>query len=862
MTFLRVVVILLWVYTVMRTSALESEIVKLKQRTKALKLLLDAARGEVKIVSDSMLPEKQQLISPKKNTKIIDSIASQERKFVKKSIDSSETNLNRPLDVKLWQPKVKYFNQPRVSKSPTYQPNLSRLTDNRQMKLWAFIFLLGLIWWVSYAFINNRIWPAGRIALGVGIGVWCMILGSYRMKKSHDQWSVFIGLWMVCTIISLYLGKSIYWFFSSTQLLVLSLIPVLVTSFLAVYYDSKRLALVSLIVGLIAPLFAHTDHHWMWLIGYLFVLCIWVVIQIAHRRKWRELNTISLVWYLIYTIIILFGSTWTVEWSAIAFLFPTLLFLLFFIVHVLDLVVQEKEVQISSLILPVLNAALYLWRIPQVTANEHVSIVLFFVACLFGVIVYLLSTHTDWTQTYKRPLMAYLPLAVLFLGIATAYEFSWPVLVLAYLIEITALIVSVARVAKKPLVSMYMGILYTIPLFLGVDSFLSSVRSSWILHWDMIVVVLFVVVSIWLVVIYDLHRDKESEVLGFYDTLHTLYFLASIVGWTILIALMSKSLPAEWIDTVSYLGQLILIWGVSIYGLYNGKRLWSQILMMWMLVVWLIWILPLTSENGWIPFGALLSWAIIYLGVWRFHSTHSVPQEEIHDSIFAGPVVPVLMSVLVAMVSLHMMILPLAVWYELELQSVLMILFVWGTTAVLVQQSYRDGLKIPMGVISGVVWIYTLSVISGWSWMTGIGSTGFLAITLQGLFFLGLARFMSRNGIQDESQQILAAIQYGVATLIGLWLVWNALELTLANDQLANTIALVLYSIWWIVWYVQWTNKSMPWLKRCSGLLVLLVVADLLLVQVRVMTLGWRIVTFLAVGVVLLMSAYFHKKEE
>jgi hypothetical protein len=137
-----------------------------------------------------------------------------------------------------------------------------------------------------------------------------------------------------------------------------------------------------------------------------------------------------------------------------------------------------------------------------------------------------------------------------------------------------------------------------------------------------------------------------------------------------------------------------------------------------------------------------------------------------------------------------------------------------------------------------------------------------LVVALQGLFFLGLARFMSTTGTPDESQRTLAATQYGVATLIGLWLVWNALELTLANDQLANTIALVLYSIWWIIWYVQWTNRSMPWLKRCSGLLVLLVVADLLLIQVRVMTLGWRIVTFLAVGIVLLMSAYFHKKEE
>lgn len=861
MIFLRVVVILLWVYVLMKTSELENEIAKLKQRTNALKLLLDAARGEVKVVSGSLLSDIQQSTPLSQDSEIIEPVTAQEWTFVKKPLSTKKIDLGLSLDVKLWQPKVKYFDQPRVSKATTYQPNFSWITDNRQMKLWAFIFLLGLIWWVSYAFINNRIWPVGRILLGVWVWVWCMILGSYRMKQSHDQWSVFIGLWMVCAIISLYLGKSVYGFFSSTQLLVLSLIPVWVTSFLAVYHDSKRLALVSLVVGLIAPLFAHTDHHWMWLIGYLFVLSIWVVVQIAHRREWRELNIISLVWYLLYTGIILWGLTGSVEGSSIAFLFPTFMFLLFFIVHVLDLVAQEKEIQLSSLVLPVLNACLYLWRIPQVTANEHISIVLFFVAALFGVVVYLLSTYTNWTQTYKKPLMVYLPLAILFLAIATAYEFSWPVLVLAYLLEITALIISVARVAKKPLVSMYLGILYIVPLFLGADSFMAASWNTGILHSDMIIVSLFVVVSIWLVVIYDHYRDKKSEVLGLYDSLHTVYFLASIVWWTILIALMSKSLFVEWIATVSYVGQLALIWGVSVYGLYSGKRLWSQILMMWMLIVWLIWMLPLTGESGWIPFGALLGGALIYLWIWRFHSRHSVSQEEAPDAIFVGPVVPVLMSLLVA-VSLHVMIVPLAVWYELELQSVLMMLFVWGVTAVLVQQSYRDTLKIPMGVISGVVWIYTLSVMSGWSWMTGIGSAWFLVVALQGLFFLGLARFMSTTGTPDESQRTLAATQYGVATLIGLWLVWNALELTLANDQLANTIALVLYSIWWIIWYVQWTNRSMPWLKRCSGLLVLLVVADLLLIQVRVMTLGWRIVTFLAVGIVLLMSAYFHKKEE
>jgi hypothetical protein len=62
----------------MKTSELENEIAKLKQRTNALKLLLDAARGEVKVVSGSLLSDIQQSTPLSQDSEIIEPVTAQE----------------------------------------------------------------------------------------------------------------------------------------------------------------------------------------------------------------------------------------------------------------------------------------------------------------------------------------------------------------------------------------------------------------------------------------------------------------------------------------------------------------------------------------------------------------------------------------------------------------------------------------------------------------------------------------------------------------------------------------------------------------------------------------------------------------
>ncbi len=100
---------------------------------------------------------------------------------------------------------------------------------------------------------------------------------------------------------------------------------------------------------------------------------------------------------------------------------------------------------------------------------------------------------------------------------------------------------------------------------------------------------------------------------------------------------------------------------------------------------------------------------------------------------------------------------------------------------------------------------------------------------------------------------------YIVAVLIFLWLVRFGAEAYRENKNTAHMFSLVVFTLLWIVGYIWGANSKLKYLKRWSWIVILWVILRLLIIDVRMMWMWRRIITFLVIWCLLLGSAYFLK---
>jgi hypothetical protein len=88
-----------------------------------------------------------------------------------------------------------------------------------------------------------------------------------------------------------------------------------------------------------------------------------------------------------------------------------------------------------------------------------------------------------------------------------------------------------------------------------------------------------------------------------------------------------------------------------------------------------------------------------------------------------------------------------------------------------------------------------------------------------------------------------------------VWLISHSL----LPDDVAVLVSLVLYTLFGIGLYVQGVGNKLPLSKTCGTVLIAMVVARLLLIDVWDMALAGRIITFFAIGALLMSTAFMRK---
>jgi uncharacterized membrane protein len=625
-----------------------------------------------------------------------------------------------------------------VAATPSgFENFISWLKKDFLMKVGALLLLMGLGWFVSYAFMNNWIGPMGRILLGLLTGASILILGAWRIKSYEHQGAIFMVLGSGTVLLTVFAARALYDFFTPTSALLLMFATVLFVALVSVKYKRNSLALAGLIIAGIAPYLTFSPmpllvEQFM----YLFVVVagtLWVV----YFTGWRNLTLTALIIVFLETLPFFDVG----ESSFIVLMWVFLFVAIFFIANIVSILRVQGMALSKAHLLTALGTAFFLvlW-VFGAAPEEYQSLLLAAWMIVFSFGAYIVY----WTTAERAPFYVYGGTSIALLAAATAAELNGAVLTIAYTGEVTALIIAamVLRLGDKVITSL--SALFVVPVILS-SVYISS--SSWrigVFHEDFFVLLII--------------------------TLTTL-----ILG----LVLMERARGNDAEHTTRVLGNVFLAGGVG-------------------------YILILTAL--------------------------------INTGAFAGSA-------------------------STAKEAVLTMVYVFEVLAIL---QIARSMQYTEATYSLLSWLFLIPVmlspghIASAAWKTGVFHYDFFALLVLvcALVYESLVlRRCIRMGIlttyayHTVRAYVILAVLY-ILTLI--WLVTHGLF----TDDVATMFALIIYTIIGLALFFIGRVRNIKYLAVSGGILIGFVVLRLLLVDVWMMGLAGRITTFLAIGTLLISTAF------
>jgi uncharacterized membrane protein len=253
-----------------------------------------------------------------------------------------------------------------VSVSPEAEADLeSRIGSHWLNRIGIAAVLIGVSYFLKFAFDNNWIGPAGRVTIGLLAGI-AVVIWSERFRThgykifSYSLKAVGIGV----MYLSLWAAFHVYSLIPSGLAFVAMLAVTASTAALAIAEDAEILAAFALTGGFSTPFLLSTgENHELQLFSYLVLLDVAAVVMVA-RKPWRRLLALS---YL-GTLVLYVG--WYAEFYSRRQISPTLAFatVFFAIFAIAPLIAQRPEHEAAPftgipLILAFVNAGVYFLQI-------------------------------------------------------------------------------------------------------------------------------------------------------------------------------------------------------------------------------------------------------------------------------------------------------------------------------------------------------------------------------------------------------------------------------------------------------------------------------------------------------------------
>ncbi len=321
--------------------------------------------------------------------------------------------------------------RPFVFRPPEPQPSRTReeweaLIGGKLLnRIGAFALILGVGFFLKYAFDNNLISEPIRVLIGFAIGAGLLLGGGRFHQKGLTIFAQGLtGAGIAILYLAVYASFNYYHLVSQPVAFVLMSAVTALTFFQALKYDSLAVALLGWAGGFLTPIMLSTGQaNEVGLFTYMALLDIGLLAIVRKKDAWFILEPLTLAaTYLMY-------FAWYDEYYTAGALFPTVFFLtifwgLFFALDVLRLLQNTATFQKLRQFVAGLNASLYyaaMYAIIDASHHQWMSAV----TLLIGAVYFLTFLLVKQRQPEAGLALArYVLTAITLLVIATAIQFS------------------------------------------------------------------------------------------------------------------------------------------------------------------------------------------------------------------------------------------------------------------------------------------------------------------------------------------------------------------------------------------------------------------------------------------------------
>jgi uncharacterized membrane protein len=295
------------------------------------------------------------------------------------------------------------------------------LGGNWLARIGVFALLIGIAFFLKYAFDKNWISPALRVLMGGVFGLLLLGGGHLWRKKYPMMTQVLTGGGVGVMFLSVFAAFSVYSLISFPLAVILLLVVCAASVFFALRYNSMGLAILGVIGAFLAPLLLGISgsggvNSGVAIPIYLIIVDIGVL-YISTRRNWRWFTILSFL-FSILIFQITYGKFHAGVGVAVEETFLTVLFLIFVGTTVLFNVIWRKTAKEFDFGLMVLNAAYYFgisYYIMWGSLREWMGLFSLIAALFYGGLYYLIRKRGQENEALS---LFSLGIALIFLTIA------------------------------------------------------------------------------------------------------------------------------------------------------------------------------------------------------------------------------------------------------------------------------------------------------------------------------------------------------------------------------------------------------------------------------------------------------------